>query len=170
MATEGTQRVTVHGDREVVVAFDPDLTFDCVDGCTWCCHRGVRLSERDSRELSEHVDPEAATAEHDGDRFVKREEKDRPDHVDVDGAACYFLRGDGLCGLHAEHDWKPARCSLFPLAVSVDDGDLRVSVREDARAHCDGLDVGERRVIDNLEAFLPAALWELDDLDTGREP
>lgn len=163
MSADSPRRVTVHGDREVVVEFDPEITFECVDGCTWCCHRGVTLYEQDLQELAARVDPDESAKTVDGEERVRREDKDREEHVDVDGRACYFLREDGLCTLHDEHDWKPARCSVFPLQVSVENGEIHVSVRDDARRNCEGLDVSERRLIDNLEAFLPEVLWELDD-------
>jgi len=151
------------------VEFDPDLTFECVDGCTWCCHRGVLLYEEDLPELAERASLDDATTDVRGRAAVRREEKDRREHVDVDGRACYFLREDGLCALHAGHDWKPARCSVFPLEVRVEDGDIRVSVRDSAHDYCDGLNVSERRVIDNLDAFLPRVLWDLSDPATGIE-
>ena len=163
------RRVEVYPGREVVVDFDPDLTFECVDGCTWCCHHGVLLYGPDFRELAEHADLGEATTQFRGEDFVRREPKEREEAVADDGGACYFLREDGLCSLHAEADWKPARCSIFPLEVRKRDGDLRVGVREEAREHCEGLDVSDRRVIDNLDAFLPELLWELDDPDTRRE-
>ena len=162
-------RVTIHGDKEVVVDFDPDLTFECVEECTWCCNHGVLLYEQDFFELANYANLGEATTQTGGKDFVKREPKDREDHTDVDGQACYFLGEDGLCELHAEHDWKPARCSVFPLEITVEDGDIHVSIREKAHEHCEGLDVSERRVIDNLEAFLPEVLWELDDPSTRCE-
>ncbi|MCU4717331.1 YkgJ family cysteine cluster protein [Halapricum hydrolyticum] len=169
MSSEQHRRVTVHGDKEVVVEFDPELTFECVDECTWCCHHGVLLYEQDFFKLANHASLSDATVQRKGTDFIKREPKDRDEHVDVDGQACYFLREDGLCELHAEHDWKPARCSTFPLEVSVEDGEIHVSVRDKAREYCDGLHVSDRRVIDNLEAFLPEVLWELDDPTTRKE-
>ncbi|MDL5362579.1 YkgJ family cysteine cluster protein [Halalkalicoccus sp. NIPERK01] len=162
-------RVEVHPGREAVVEFDPDLTFECVDECTWCCQHGVLLYERDFEGLASYADLADSTTSFRGEEFVRRERKDRTDHVDEDGAACYFLREDGLCALHAEHDWKPTRCSVFPLAVERRDGDIHVDVRESAHDHCEGLDVSDRRVIDNLDAFLPELLWDLPDPDTHRE-
>jgi hypothetical protein len=161
-------RVEVHPGRQAVVEFDPALTFDCVDDCTWCCHHGVLLYDRDFLELAEYADLKEATTVFRGERFVKREAKDHDHHGD-DGAACHFLDGEGLCELHADHDWKPARCSVFPLAVFVEGGDLHVDVRDSAREHCDGLHVGERRVIEHVDAFLPERLWSVDDPDTRRE-
>ncbi|MFB6309698.1 MAG: hypothetical protein ABEH64_00815 [Salinirussus sp.] len=169
MSTEVGPRVEVHPGKEAVVDFDPELTFECVDDCTWCCHHGVLLYGPDLLELADCASLAEATTEVRGEPFVRREDKDREEHVDIDGRACFFLRDDGLCALHAEHDWKPARCSVFPLHVEVEDGDIHVSVREDAERHCDGLGVSDRRVIDNLDAFLPAVLWELDDPETRRE-
>ena len=169
--------VEVHPGKEAVVDFDPGLTFECVEECTWCCHHGVLLYEPDLLELAGCANLGEATTQFRGQDFVRKEEKSREDHVGEDGAACYFLREDGLCSLHAEHDWKPARCSVFPLHVAVEDGgltareggDIHVSVREEARDHCEGLDVSERRVVENLDAFLPAVLWDLDDPETRRE-
>ena len=146
--------------------FDPELTFECVEECTWCCHHGVLLYGEDLLELASRESLNRSVEQVRGRDFVRREQKDRQQHVDVDGAACYFLRDDGLCALHDEHDWKPARCSVFPLEVHVEDGDIHVTVRDDARQHCDGLGVSDRRVIDHLEAFLPELLWELSDPTT----
>jgi Fe-S-cluster containining protein len=162
-------RADVHSGREVVVEFDPSLTFECVDDCTWCCQHGVLLYETDLLELAARESINDAVTQARGRDFVRREPKAREDHVDEDGAACYFLRDDGLCALHDEHDWKPARCSVFPLAVHVEDGDIHVSIRDSAHEHCEGLDVSERRVVDNLDAFLPELLWELDDPTTEVE-
>ncbi len=163
-------RVEVYPGREAVVDFDPALTFECVDDCTWCCRHGVLLYEKDLLELAQRESVAEAVAEFRGRDFVRREPKpdDHP-HAASDGQACFFLRDDGLCALHAEHDWKPARCSVFPLEVSVETGDIHVTVREEAHEHCDGLDVSERRVVDHLDAFLPELLWELDDPTTKVE-
>ena len=165
---DGT-RVEVHPGREAVVEFDPDLTFECVDECTWCCGHGVLLYDRDFLELAKRADLNAATTRFRGEDFVRREPKEREEHVDEDGQACFFLGDDGLCALHAEHDWKPARCSVFPLEVELVEGEIHVSTREKAWEHCEGMNVGERKVIDHLDAFLPEYLWELDDPDTKRE-
>jgi len=166
---ERARRVEVHPGKEAIVEFDPSLTFECVDGCTWCCHHGVLLYEPDLLELAGCASLSAATTQFRGEDFVRKEPKDRDDHVGEDGQACFFLRDDGLCALHDEHDWKPARCSVFPLSVTVEDGDIHVSVRGSAHEHCEGLHVSERRVIDHLDAFLPAVLWDLDDPETRRE-
>lgn len=163
------QRVEVYPGKEVVVDFDPSLTFECVDECTWCCHHGVLLYESDFFELADRASLADATTQARGADFVRKESKDREEHVGADGEACFFLRDDGLCALHAEHDWKPTRCSIFPLCVSVEDGKIHVSIREEAHEHCDGLDVSERRVVDHLDAFLPEILWDLDDPETRRE-
>ena len=163
------RRVEVYPGREAVVDFDPDLTFECVDDCTWCCQHGVLLYDKDFLELAERESVNRATTQFRGEDFVRREEKDREEHVAEDGAACYFLRDDGLCALHDEHDWKPARCSVFPLAVTVEDGDIHVDVRDSAHEHCEGLNVSERRVVDELDAFLPEYLWDLDDPSSDRE-
>jgi hypothetical protein len=162
------RRVEVYPDREAVVEFDLDLTFECVDECTWCCHHGVLLYEPDLFELARRANLEETTTQVKGRDFIPRESKDH-DNCDVDGEACYFLREDGLCELHAEHDWKPARCSVFPLEVHVEDGDIHVTVREEAHEHCEGLDVSERRVVDHLDAFLPEVLWDLSDPTTKVE-
>jgi hypothetical protein len=160
--TDG-RRVEVHPGCEAIIEFDADLTFECVDSCTWCCHHGVLLSDHDLLALAERANVNDSTTNFRGQRAVRRERKDRDDHTGEDGAACYFLSNDGLCELHAEHDWKPARCSVFPLEVSIDNEDIHVSVREEAEDHCEGLGVSERRVIDHLDAFLPEVLWSLDD-------
>jgi hypothetical protein len=169
VSVDASPRVEIHPGKEAVVDFDPGLTFECVDDCTWCCHHGVLLYEPDFLELAGCASLAEATTQVRGEDFVRREAKDRETHVADDGAACFFLREDGLCALHAEHDWKPARCSVFPLHVEVADGDIHVSVREEAHEHCDGLNVSERRVIDHLDAFLPEVLWELDDPETRRK-
>ena len=161
-------RIEVYPGREVVVEFDPELTFECVEGCTWCCHHGVLLYDRDLFGLAERANLAETTTEFRGQPFVQKAQKAH-DHVGEDGMACTFLDGDGLCTLHAEHDWKPTRCSVFPLGIWVDDGDLHVDIRESAREHCEGLGETDRRLIDNLDAFLPAQLWELDDPTTRRE-
>ncbi|WP_290813508.1 YkgJ family cysteine cluster protein [Halovivax sp.] len=162
------RRVEVHPGCEVVVEFDPSLTFECVDSCTWCCHHGVLLYDRDLVGLAERADIAEATTRVRGRDFVRKAEKDH-DNVGDDGMACRFLDADGLCSLHAEHDWKPTRCSVFPLGIRVEDGELYVDVRDAAREHCDGLGETDRRLIDNLDAFLPKGLWELDDPATRRE-
>ncbi|WP_435346305.1 YkgJ family cysteine cluster protein [Haloarchaeobius sp. HRN-SO-5] len=163
-----SRRVEVHPGREAVVDFDPSLTFECVDDCTWCCQHGVLLYEPDFFELAKHADLGDATTTFRGEDFVRKEAKDRDEHVGDDGEACYFLREDGLCSLHLEHDWKPARCSVFPLAVTVEDGDIHVDVRDSAHEHCEGLDVSDRKVVDNLDAFLPEVLWELENPESDR--
>jgi Fe-S-cluster containining protein len=167
--TDPSRRVEVHPGCEAVVEFDPERTFECVPECTWCCHHGVMLYGEDLRELAARESIADSLKQVKGQDFVRREEKEREEHVDVDGAACFFLREDGLCALHAEHDWKPARCSVFPLSVRREDGDLRVDVREDAERNCEGMDVSERRLIDELDAFLPPLLWKLDEPDTHVE-
>lgn len=163
-------RVEVYPGREAVVEFDPALTFECVDECTWCCHHGVLLYGPDLQALAERANLADSTTTVRGERFTTRESKDH-EHTAEDGGACYFLDENGLCTLHAEGEWKPARCSVFPLAVRRDERSepLRVSVREEAREHCEGLNVSERRVIEHLDAFVPALLWEIADPDTRRE-
>lgn len=163
------QRVEVHPGCEAVVEFDPELCFECVDSCTWCCHHGVLLYDHDLLELAARADVNDATTEFRGERFVQREGKERDDYTSDDGAACYFLSDDGLCELHAANDWKPARCSVFPLEVHVENRDIHVSVRESAETHCEGLDVSERRIIDHLDAFLPEVLWSLQNPATEIE-
>jgi len=163
------RRVEVYPGKKAVVDFDPSLTFECVEECTWCCHHGVLLYEKDLLELAARESLNDATTQFRGEDFVRREDKDRTDHVGADGRACFFLREDGLCALHADHDWKPARCSVFPLHVSVKNEAIHVSVRSEAREHCEGLHVSERRVVDHLDAFLPELLWELDDPETYRK-
>lgn len=162
-------RVEVYPGREAVVTFDPDRTFECIPECTWCCHHGVLLYEDDFLGLADREPINEATTQFRGEDFVVREAKDRFEHVGEDGKACYFLDDEGLCSLHAEHDWKPTRCSVFPLAVERIDDDLVVSIRDSAHEHCEGLGVSERRLIDNLDAFLPEVLWELDNPDSRRE-
>jgi Fe-S-cluster containining protein len=169
VSIDSDRRVEVHPGKEAVVDFDPALTFECVEECTWCCHHGVLLYGPDFLELAECASLAEATTQVRGADFVRKEPKDRDDHVGPDGEACFFLRDDGLCSLHADHDWKPARCSVFPLHVDVEDGDIHVSVREEAEDHCEGLGVSERRVVEHLDAFLPAVLWDLDDPETRRE-
>ncbi|RQG89011.1 hypothetical protein EA462_11545 [Natrarchaeobius halalkaliphilus] len=169
MSADVSRRVEVYPGRTVTVEFDPTLTFECVDDCTWCCHHGVLLYDRDLIGLAQRANLAETTTEFRGEKFVTRENKDREDHVSGDGRACAFLRDDGLCTLHLEEDWKPTRCSVFPLGVWLEDDGLHVDIRESAHDHCDGLNVSQRRVIDNLEAFLPELLWELDDPDSNRE-
>ncbi len=156
--------VEVYPDKEVVVDFDPTLTFECVDDCTWCCHHGVLLYEKDLLALAARESLAESTIQAHGRDFIPTEEKPSS-HAATgqDDTACYFLRDDGLCALHADHDWKPTRCSIFPLEVYVDNEDIHVTIRDAAHDHCDGLDVSDRRVIDHLDAFLPELLWDLDD-------
>ncbi|AWB26873.1 hypothetical protein [Halococcoides cellulosivorans] len=163
-------RREVHPGRWAVLEFDPQRRFRCVEECTWCCHHGVMLYERDVFELADHDDLSAATEQIGGQSFVEREPKDRETHVAEDGCACRYLRDDGLCTLQlsGETDWKPVRCRVFPLAVERDGEVLRVSLREEAEDHCEGLDVGDP-IDDHLADLLPAALWDLDDPDTHRE-
>lgn len=161
--------IEVYPGKEVVVEFDPSLTFECVDDCTWCCHHGVLLYEADFFELADHASLAEVTTQVRGADFIRKEAKDREERVGEDGKACFFLREDGRCALQAETDWKPTRCWIYPLAVSVEDGDIHVSLRDSAHEHCDGLGVGDRRVIDYLDAFLPELLWELDDPETRRK-
>ncbi|WP_227374344.1 hypothetical protein [Haladaptatus halobius] len=168
MSADIPVRVEVHPNREAVVEFDPDLTFECVDSCTWCCHHGVLLYDREFFELGDRANLDEATTRFRGEDFVRREEKGH-EHTAEDGQACHFLCEDGLCELHAEHDWKPARCSVYPLSVRWEDGEIRVDVRDSAWEHCEGMNVSERKVIDNLDAFLPEYLWELPNPDSERE-
>lgn len=163
------RRVEVHPGREAIVEFDPDLTFECIPECTWCCQHGVLLYDQDLEELADRAPIAASTTQFRGHDFVRREPKDRETHVADDGQACHFLRDDGLCSLHADHDWKPTRCSVYPLDVTKVDGEIRVSIRESAPDHCEGLAVSDRRLIDHLDAFLPPVLWELDNPDSHRE-
>ncbi|WIV65978.1 YkgJ family cysteine cluster protein [Natrialbaceae archaeon AArc-T1-2] len=171
MSADTARRVEVYPGREVVVEFDPELTFECIDDCTWCCQHGVLLYDRDLLELAARANLAETTTEFRGEKFVRRESKDRDEHVAEDGKACAFLREDGLCRLHleGEDDWKPTRCSVFPLGVWLEDGDLHVDVRDSAHDHCEGLGVSDRRVIDELEAFLPELLWDLENPDSDRE-
>ncbi|MFP4217958.1 MAG: YkgJ family cysteine cluster protein [Salinarchaeum sp.] len=161
------RRVTVYPDKEAIVTFDPSITFRCVEECTWCCHHGVLLYGPDFKELAAHADLSESTTSFRGERFVRREPADH-DHIAEDGQACHFLREDGRCALHAEVDWKPTRCSVFPLHVEPDGDALRVSIRDEANEHCEGLDVGEHRLIDHLADFLPPVLWELPRPETDR--
>ncbi len=167
--SDDEQRVEVYPGKEVVVEFDPGLTFECVEECTWCCHHGVLLYDRDLLELAQRANLAETTTQFRGEPFVTRESKERTDHVGDDGQACAFLREDGLCALHLEHDWKPTRCSVFPLGVWLEDDGLHVDIRDSAHEHCEGLNVSDRRVIDSLEAFLPELLWDLDNPDSDRE-
>ncbi len=161
-------RVEVYPDREVVVEFDPALTFECVEECTWCCHHGVLLYDQDLIELAARANLAETTTQFRSEQFVTREPKDRSDHVGDDGHACAFLNDDGLCMLHLEEDWKPTRCSVFPLGVWREEGDLHVGIRDSAHEHCEGLNVSDRLVIENLEAFLPEVLWDLENPDSER--
>lgn len=162
-------RIEVYPGKEAVVQFDPDRTFTCVDECTWCCERGVLLYDHDLFELAEHESLAETTTTVRGRPFVDRDQKDRAEHIGPDGKACMFLRDDGLCDLQASYDWKPTRCSVFPLEVTDEDGEIVVDIRDDAERECQGLDVTERRLIDHLDAFLPPVLWELSDPSTAIE-
>lgn len=165
----GERRVEVHPGKEALVRFDPERTFTCVDSCTWCCEHGVMLYEPDLFQLAEHEPLDETTTTVRGQPFIPREDKERSQHVSLDGAACTFLDDDGRCGLQTEHDWKPTRCSVFPLEVSVEDDEIVVDIREDAERNCEGLDVTERRLIDHLDAFLPPMIWDVPDPSTHVE-
>ncbi len=168
MSADTPVRVEVHPGREAVVEFDPDLTFECVDSCTWCCHHGVMLYDREFFELGTHADLNEATTEFRGEDFVRREEKDH-DETAEDGCACHFLRGDGLCELQAENGWKPARCFVYPVSIRKEDGEMHVDIRESAWDHCEGMNESDRKIIDHLDAFLPEYLWDVENPDSVRE-
>lgn len=163
-------RREVHPGCWAVLEFDPERRFRCVEECTWCCHHGVMCYERDVFALAEYDDLSAATEQIGGETFVRREAKSRDEHVAADGAACRYLRDDGLCAIQraGETEWKPVRCRVFPLAVARDGEDLRVSIREEAHEHCEGLEVGDP-IGEQLPALLPEALWALENPDTHRE-
>ena len=164
-----SRRVEVHPDRYAIVEFDPDRTFECVDGCSWCCHHGVLLYDRDLIELAARESLAESTTRVRGEPFVRKTDPDRETHVGADGRACAFLDAEGRCHLQATHDWKPSRCAIFPLEVWREDGALHVAVRDAAEVHCEGMDVSERRLIDHLDAFMPPLLWDLENPDTRRE-
>ena len=44
-------RVEVYPGKEAIVDFDPSLTFECVDDCTWCCRHGVLLYENGRKQV-----------------------------------------------------------------------------------------------------------------------
>lgn len=163
------RRVEVHPGKEAVVRFNPNRTFTCVDSCTWCCHHGVLLYEPDVFALAEHASLAETTSDKRGATFTSTEPKDRTEHVGEDGNACTFLDAEGACTLHAEHDWKPTRCSVFPLEVETVDGEIVVDIRDDAETHCEGLDETSRKLIDHLDAFLPPTLWDIPDPSTAIE-
>ena len=165
-AVSDGRRIEVHPGKEAIVTFDPDRTFTCIDSCTWCCHHGVLLYEPDIFELANYASLAEVTTEVRGHPFVRREDKGRSEHVDIDGAACAFLDDHGKCTLHATHDWKPTRCSVFPLEVTTEEGEIIVGIRADAEQNCEGLDETDRRLIDHLDAFLPPTLWDIDIPDT----
>ena len=160
------QTIEVHPGCRAVVELDPELVFECVQQCSWCCHIGVLLYDRDRRELQAR-EPSCPAIQRSGEwRFIERQPKARETHVGEDGEACFFLRDDGRCALHVEHDWKPTRCSVFPLQVFFEGGELRVAVRQVAREHCAGLGEGQRRIVDQLDELLPVLLWELGNPST----
>lgn len=160
----------MHPGCWVFVDLAPELTFECVESCSRCCHGGVLLYEQDRRELEAREPKADAVRWYRRWHFVTGEPKRRQAHVGEDGEACAFLRDDGRCALHARHDWKPTRCSVFPLAVTVSGGELHVTVRRFALEVCEGLGRGERRIVDGLAAFLPVLLWDLEDPSTEVEP
>ena len=159
-------RLEVYPDREAIVEFDPATTFECVDECTWCCHHGVLLYEPDFFTLAGTANLSEALTTVRGEEFIRTIEPDRSTHVDEDGRACYFLDGDGKCALQLSADWKPTRCSVFPLHVERRGDELHVDIRDSATEHCEGLGVSDRRIVDHLDAFLPELLWELECPDT----
>ena len=162
-------RVEIYPDKEAIVRFDPERTFTCVDSCTWCCHHGVLLYGPDLDQLAEKESLAESTESIRGHPFVRKESKARMTAVDDAGEACYYLDDDGLCHLQKEHNWKPTRCSVFPLDITLRGDALEVSIRETAETHCEGMDVGDRRLIDHLDAFLPPQLWDLPDPTTHIE-
>lgn len=166
---KGGEWVEVYPGKEALVRFDPSRTFTCVDQCTWCCHHGVLLYDPDVFSLAEYAQLHGVTTTVKGEQFIETEEKQREAHVDAQGNACHFLDDEGKCSLHATHEWKPTRCSVFPLEIEVLDGSIMVDIREDAEEHCEGLDVDSRRLIDHLDAFLPPVLWDLPNPETSVE-
>lgn len=155
--------IEVHPGCDAVVLFEPSLTFECVDSCTWCCHHGVMLYEHDFQALANVANLSESTVQLRSTDFVSREQKDRSDHVADDGMACHFLDDEGLCSLQTNHDWKPTRCSVFPLSVERSGSKLIIDIRKAATGHCEGLTVGDEKLIDHLDAFLPRALWEIEN-------
>ena len=67
--------------------------------------------------------------------------------VTTEGDEVEVMRGD-----FAGEEGEVLNVDLKDAEVHVEGGDIHVSIREAAHEHCDGLDVSERRVIDNLEA------------------
>ena len=165
----GNPRIEVHPGKDAIVRFDPSRTFECVDACSWCCEHGVLLYEPDVYALADRESLATSTTMVRGETFVARSPKDRDEHVAEDGHACFYLDAEGRCSLQRAHDWKPTRCSVFPLCVEPHGDALAVDVREDAETHCEGLGVSDRRLIDHLDAFLPPQLWELPDPSTRIE-
>lgn len=162
-----SRRIEVYPGRDAIIEFDPTLTFDCIDDCTWCCHHGVYCYYSDLEELANYANLEDATTTFRGERFIRRESQDH-DHTATDGSSCRFLTEEGRCSLHATHDWKPTRCAVYPLAVEREGDALVVELRESAPDHCDGLHEGDQRLIDRLPAFLPPVLWELEEPASDR--
>jgi len=169
VSADATRRVEVYPDREVVVEFDPDLTFECVDDCTWCCHHGVLLYDRDLLELAQRANLAETTTEFRGEKFVTREAKDRDDHVAEDGHACAFCGRTASARYTSRKTGNPLGVRSSRWASGSRDGDLHVDIRDSAHEHCEGLNVSDRSVIDNLEAFLPEVLWDLENPDSDRE-
>lgn len=160
---EPVRRVEVYPGKVAIIEFDPDRRFTCVDSCTWCCHHGVLLYDVDHERLAECASLAASTETLRGRQFVRKDEKNRSDHVDASGEACFFLDADGLCQLQKETGWKPTRCWVYPLAVRPVEDEIAISIRDSAETKCEGMDVGDERIIDHLDAFLPPILWELSN-------
>lgn len=163
---ESPVRIEVHPGREAIIEFDPETTFECVDSCSWCCHHGVMLYEEDFQNLAQLEDLARSTTRLRGTDFIRREKKARSAHVDDDGSACYFLDSEGKCELQSQHEWKPTRCSIFPLAIERRNDEIYVDIRESAHLNCEGLGVSQRRLVDHLDAFLPELIWKIDDPNT----
>ena len=79
--SDQARTVEVHPGKEAVVDFDPGLTFECVDECTWCCHHGVLLYEPDLLALADRASLAETTTEFRGQDFVRKEEKEREEHT-----------------------------------------------------------------------------------------
>ena len=77
-------RVEVSPGKEAVVDFDPSLTFECIDDCTWCRRHGVLLYERDLLKSAAWKSLSAAVTELRSREFVRREPKvdDHPHTAD----------------------------------------------------------------------------------------
>ncbi|HUR25585.1 MAG TPA: YkgJ family cysteine cluster protein [Candidatus Thermoplasmatota archaeon] len=129
-------------------------TVPCIERqCSLCCHDiEMLLTDDDLRRLSRARPGEDFWFKAD-DGYLQLKTRDGPPARGGAGRPCWFLRDDGLCGVH---DMRPEGCRLYP-AVWADD--LRAAELDaDYCPHTDGFllppRTGDavRRLADRLQA------------------